>query len=166
MIATSLALASGASFGMNTYASMPALAAYADMAPAALPADGMVSLVRPSSLALETAADRPRALNEPVGLAPSSLMNSDFAPVSRPRRSAGSIGVNPSPSVTTFELSRTGISSKYRHMSAGLVTKASRSTSRRAAPRSYLGYSTFPHSEHVRCGRSGEWVAPQQVHSR
>ena len=59
---------------MNTYPSNPARAAYEDIAPAALPADGIVSLVIPSSLALDTAADKPRALKDAVGLTPSSFI--------------------------------------------------------------------------------------------
>ena len=43
------------------------------MAPAAFPAEGITSPVRPSSFALETAADRPLALKEAVGFRPSSL---------------------------------------------------------------------------------------------
>jgi hypothetical protein len=51
---------------------MPAFAAYEVIAPAALPADGMVSFVMPSSFAFETAAPSPRALNDAVGFSPSS----------------------------------------------------------------------------------------------
>ena len=63
------------------------------MAPAALPADGIVSRVRPSSLALDTAADRPLALNDPVGFSPSSLMSRSLQPNSAPRRCAWKMGV-------------------------------------------------------------------------
>ena len=43
------------------------------MAQPALPAVGMETARTPSSKARETAAERPLALNEPVGLSPSSL---------------------------------------------------------------------------------------------
>ena len=72
----------------------------------------MVSFVRPSSFAFDTAAERPRALKLAVGLTPSSLMRILGAPISRPRRSALSRGVKPSPRVTTLDSSRTGMTSK------------------------------------------------------
>ena len=53
---------------------MPPRAQYDASAPPALPADGAVSRISPSSFARDTADDSPRALNEPVGFCPSSLM--------------------------------------------------------------------------------------------
>ena len=97
---------------MKTWASTPARAAYAATAPPALPADGMVNPVAPSSTAFDTAADSPRALNEAVGLTPSSLISRLEQPSRAPRRSARAIGVNPSPRLITPAGLRTGISSK------------------------------------------------------
>ena len=47
---------------------MPALAAYAAIAPAAFPALGAATVSTPKCLAIETAADMPRALKLPVGV--------------------------------------------------------------------------------------------------
>ena len=71
--AVSTRFAGGASSGMNTWHSIPPRAQYDASAPPALPADGTVSRVSPSSFARDTAADSPRALNEPVGFWPSSF---------------------------------------------------------------------------------------------
>ena len=57
--------------------SMPARVAYAAMAAPALPLVGMARRRMPSSFAMETAMTSPRALKEPVGRRPSSLMVSD-----------------------------------------------------------------------------------------
>ena len=95
---------------------MPARAPYAASAEPALPADGMAIFVTPSSLAFETAADSPRALKLPVGLSPSSFIQMRLEPAWRCKASAGSSGVVPSPSVTMFASSRTGMSSNQRHM--------------------------------------------------
>ena len=88
LISTSMRFACGASLGINTYASIPAFAAYALIAPAALPAEGIVSRRIPSSFALDTAAPSPRALNDPVGFIPSSLICKSEQPISAPNRSA------------------------------------------------------------------------------
>src|SRR5260370_31414886 len=61
-------------------AGSPAAAAYAASAPPALPAVGAASAFAPSCFARETAAVIPRALNEPVGFSPSSLMYSRCKP--------------------------------------------------------------------------------------
>ena len=68
---------------MKTWHSMPAFAAYAAAAPPALPAVGSAIFVWPSSFAFETAAERPRALNEPVGLPASSLIRRSRKPNAR-----------------------------------------------------------------------------------
>ena len=54
----------------------------------------------PSSSAALTATVMPRSLNEPVGLAPSSLSQTS-APVSSDSRGARISGVSPSPIVTS-----------------------------------------------------------------
>ena len=58
---------------MKMCASMPAAAAYAASAPPALPAVGIATFWMPSSRHIDTAQESPRALNEPVGLTPSSF---------------------------------------------------------------------------------------------
>ena len=88
------------SFGMKTFASSPAAAAYAAIALAALPADGTDSVVAPRCAARVTAADSPRALNELVGLSDSSLTNSRVEAESRAEPRAWISGVQPSPSVS------------------------------------------------------------------
>src|ERR1022692_3454115 len=67
----------------------------------------MASFFKPKWRAMVTAADRPRALKEPVGLRPSSLMKT--LGYSRLR----SMGVKPSPRVTGGASGRTA---SYRHM--------------------------------------------------
>ena len=64
----------GVSFGMKTWHSSPAFAAYAAAAPPALPAVGSAIFRAPRAFAIVTAAPSPRALKEPVGLPASSLM--------------------------------------------------------------------------------------------
>ena len=54
----------------------------------------------PNSAAREMAADMPRALNDPVGFNPSSLMYKFGTPIFRPMDSACNNGVNPSPRLT------------------------------------------------------------------
>ena len=71
-----------------------AAAAYAASAPAALPAEGVAKCRNPYCLAIDTAIAIPRALNVPVGFAPSSLTNNPSY------RRLRSIGVHPSPSDT------------------------------------------------------------------
>jgi hypothetical protein len=53
----------------------------------------------PSAIAALTATVIPRSLNDPVGLAPSSLSHTS-APVSSDSLGAGTSGVSPSPMVT------------------------------------------------------------------
>src|ERR1035441_9095737 len=86
---------------MNMCASIPAAAAYAAMALAALPAEGMATFRMPSSTHMETAQARPRALNEAVGLSPSSFTQSCSAPMRVPNLLVRTSGVQPSPTVTT-----------------------------------------------------------------
>src|SRR6266849_3562547 len=70
----SITLAEGVSAGTTMTAGIPAAAAYAASAPPAFPAVGAAKAFAPSCLARDTAAVIPRALNEPVGFNPSSLM--------------------------------------------------------------------------------------------
>src|ERR1035441_8886359 len=102
---------------MKICASIPAAAAYAAMALAALPADGMATFLIPSSTHIETAQERPRALNDAVGFSPSSFTHSCSAPMRAPNRLVRTSGVQPSPSVTTLA-SDAGSTGAYRHMFA------------------------------------------------
>src|SRR5580700_8087076 len=89
------------------------------MAPAALPADGIATLVIPSSTHIETAQDNPRALNDPVGLMPSSFTHRSCAPRRVPRRLVWISGVMPSPRLTIAAGFETGSTGAYLHMVEG-----------------------------------------------
>ena len=89
---------------------MPARLAYAAMAAPAFPLVGIASLVTPSSLAIETAMQSPRALKEPVGNRPSSLTITRPSPVLNPTSSTS--GVMISPRLTMFSARRTGRNSR------------------------------------------------------
>ena len=64
----------------------------------------MIAL-EPSSTALDTAIVMPRSLNEPVGLAPSTLRWTS-APIRWESTGAGTSGVSPSPRVTSGSAGR------------------------------------------------------------
>src|SRR3954467_5484412 len=100
----------GVSSGIATVTGRPAAAPYAASAPAAFPAEGAASARAPSALAIDTATDMPRALNDPVGLRDSSLIQRPG-----PMRSSG---VNPSASVTAADAS-SGSTRAYRHSVGG-----------------------------------------------
>src|SRR5712692_4016566 len=114
-ISASSWLAAGASAGITTVARMPAAAAYAARAPAALPADGATRWAAPSSAARLTATAMPLALKDPVGFTLSALMCSPDSPSLRARRAGGSSGVEPSPRDVMKDRRRTGSSSSHRH---------------------------------------------------
>ncbi len=65
-----------------------------------LPVEAQMTARAPSRTAADTAQVIPRSLNEPVGLAPSSL-SSTSRPARSEMRGAGTSGVEPSWSVTT-----------------------------------------------------------------
>src|SRR6185437_3491081 len=90
---------------MKMCASIWAAAAYAARALPAFPADGIATFFMASALATLIATEIPRALNEPVGVKPSSLIQTLGNP--RLRRT----GVNPSPRVMALTSGRT---SRYR----------------------------------------------------
>ena len=69
---------------------------------------GIESDLAPSSYARDTASASPRALNDPVGLFPSSFMKRFWNSTSRARPFARMSGVHPSPRVTTNRGSWTG----------------------------------------------------------
>ncbi len=65
----------------------------------------------PSSAALETPTAAPRALKVPVGVSPSSFIQSPGTPIDWPSRGSGKSGVMPSPRLITRRASVTGSSS-------------------------------------------------------
>ena len=132
----SITFAFGVSAGMKMCASIPARAAYAAKAPAALPADGTASFCKPNCFAIEMAADMPRALKLCVGFCDSSLTHKRSVPTRAPSRGAGNKGVKPSSSVTTLPPARTGMTSRYRHIDATRSRRASLVKVRAAAARS------------------------------
>jgi hypothetical protein len=74
------------------------------MALAALPAEGIATFRMPSSTHMETAQERPRALNEAVGFSPSSFTHSSLGADARAQPPVRTSGVQPSPSVTMDSL--------------------------------------------------------------
>ena len=72
-----------------------------------LPVEAQITALAPASTALEMATVMPRSLNEPVGLAPSTLRYTS-APTRADSSGAGSSGVPPSCRVTTGVRSETG----------------------------------------------------------
>src|SRR6185437_1315589 len=96
---------------------MRAAAPYAASAAPAFPAVGTTRPGTPSALARVTAALMPRALKEPVGLRPSSLIQKRATPNERASSGDSTSGVAPSPSETGVSPSQSGRSAAYRHMS-------------------------------------------------
>ena len=85
---------------MRTTESMPARAAWAATELARLPVEAQAATLKPSWRALVRATETTRSLNEPVGLAVSSLIHSSPSPSSAARRSARTSGVKPAPRST------------------------------------------------------------------
>src|ERR1700722_3145741 len=83
---------------MKIWASIPAAAAKATIAPPAFPADGIATFLTPSPTHIDTAQESPRALKLPVGLTPSSFTHRSSLPRRAPRRVVWTRGVMPSPS--------------------------------------------------------------------
>src|SRR5712691_8720634 len=119
------------------------------MALAAFPAEGIASFGMPSSTAMETAQDRPRALNEPVGLSPSSFTHRWSAPILAPRRLVRTRGVIPSPNETIDSGFRGGSTGAYRHMLFGPSATRSRFQTRRVNSRSYRASRGPPQSHRL-----------------
>src|SRR4051812_6727197 len=94
-----------------------AAAPYAASAAPAFPAVGATSPGTPSAFARVTAALMPRALNDAVGLRPSSLIQSLATPMERAREGASSSGVMPSPSDTGVSAASIGSTARYRQRS-------------------------------------------------
>ena len=85
---------------MRTTEAMPARAAWAATELARLPVEAQAATLNPSWRALVRATDTTRSLNDPVGLAVSSLIHSSPRPSSAASRSARTSGVKPAPSST------------------------------------------------------------------
>src|SRR5207245_9140019 len=96
----SLTFAGGVAAGTTITAGSPAAAAYAANAPPALPAVGAAKAFAPSRLARVTATVIPRALNDPVGFSPSSLIYNFSRFIDAPRRFTCTNGFIPSPNDT------------------------------------------------------------------
>ncbi len=86
--------------GTITAQRRPARAAYAAADAAVFPVEAQITASEPSRTAADTAAVIPRSLNEPVGLAPSSLHHTS-APARSDSRGASTSGVEPSSRLTT-----------------------------------------------------------------
>src|SRR3972149_6814102 len=144
----------GVSAGTKTWAPMPAAAAYAASAPPAFPAEGRQPSLPPSSFARETATESPRALNDPVGLQPSSFIYKSSAPIFPAVTGARSSGVPPSPRLTIAEGSPTGRSSRYRHIVPSRPPRPDRRKDFLASSRSYTARSAAPHAVQTPWSRS------------
>ena len=118
---------------------------------------GIASFVRPSERATLMATEIPRALNDPVGLRPSSLIQT----LGNSR--LGSRGVKPSPSVAggTF-----GRASRYRQRLASLPRRDSGLKFPFKVCRSYRGKRIPASCGQTFCGISAGSPAPHLVHSR
>src|SRR6058998_1012790 len=97
---------------MSTTQVRPARVEYAAAEADVFPVDAHTTALAPSSTALEMATVIPRSLNDPVGLAPSTLSHT-LAPTRSDRRGAGTSGVAPSSRVTTGVAAVTGRKSRY-----------------------------------------------------
>src|SRR4051812_8028465 len=100
---------------------MPAAEPYAASAAPAFPAVGATRPATPSARARVTDALMPRALNDAVGLRPSSLIHRVRTPTLFASVGVGRRGVPPSPSVAGSSLSSSGRTAAYRHMSQRFV---------------------------------------------
>src|SRR5664280_1051933 len=111
-------LAVSRSEGISTTDSMPARAAWAATELARFPVEAHAATLKPSWRALVSATDTTRSLNDPVGLAVSSLIHNSPSPSSAARRSARTRGVHPAPR-STGAASVTGRRSAYRQIDLG-----------------------------------------------
>ncbi len=89
----------------------PAFAAYAAADAEVLPVEAQTTACAPCPAATLSATVMPRSLNEPVGLAPSTLIHVSECTISD-SFSAATSGVPPSPRVITGSLSETGNQSR------------------------------------------------------
>src|SRR3989338_2406748 len=136
--------AAGVSFGTTMVQPIPARAAYAAQAPAALPADGRHTCRTPSSCARVTASASPRALNDPVGIIASSLTQTGPVPNFRSSDVKRSIGVIRSPRETMDEGDLRGSIGKYFQNESPPEATSSRRRPERADAMSYEAKSALP----------------------
>ena len=120
-------LACSRSEGISTTDSIPARAAWAATELARFPVEAQAATLNPSWRALVSATDTTRSLNDPVGLAVSSLIHNSPNPSSAASRSARTSGVNPAPR-STGAASATGNRSPYRQIDRGPAAIRSRVT--------------------------------------
>src|SRR6478735_7676513 len=102
--------------GTSTAQTMPARTAYAAADAEVLPVEAQMTAFAPSSAAFEIAMVMPRSLNEPVGLAPSTLSQTS-QPVRSLTTFARTSGVPPSRRLITGVASVTGSRSRYSSIS-------------------------------------------------
>ena len=88
-----------------------------------LPVDAQITALAPAPAAMLMATVMPRSLNEPVGLAPSTLRYTS-QPVRADSTGAGSSGVPPSRRVMTGVASVTGRRSWYSAITPAMVPGA------------------------------------------
>src|SRR3712207_1527688 len=117
--------------GSSTTGRSPARDAYAAAEAEVLPVDAQTTAWAPDPAATLTATVIPRSLNDPVGLAPSTLSQTS-QPSRSDSASAGTSGVSPSPRVTTGSESRIGSRDRYRAMTPRRVPERSRTVGGRA----------------------------------
>src|SRR5262249_39344728 len=106
--------------GTRTAHVRPARAAYAAALALVLPVEAQMTAVAPRAAAMLTATGMPRALDDPVGVVPSTLRDTSH-PARADTTGAGSSGVAPSPSVTTGPPT-TGSRSPYCPITPGQLT--------------------------------------------
>ena len=106
-----------------------------------LPVEAQITASAPSRTAADTAQVMPRSLNEPVGLAPSSLSHTS-APTRSETRSASTSGVEPSSSDTTGSSGANGSRSRKRsirpdpaQMNSSSITRIARGAERMKSSR-------------------------------
>ena len=104
--------------GTNTAQVSPARTAYAAADALVLPVLAQMTARAPRAAAWVIATVMPRSLNDPVGLAPSTLSHTS-QPVRRDSSAARSSGVPPSSSVTTGVAAATGSRSRYASITPG-----------------------------------------------
>ena len=156
----------GTSFGMKMCASSPAAAAYAARALAAFPADGAASFFSRNSTHMETAHDMPRALNDPVGFSPSSLIHRSAAPMRLPGSASRQKRCH---SLSQADDRFAGGNRKRRGRNAtsnSVRMKGPRDARiARIRSRSYRT-SSGPPQVHRLCGLPDSYSRPQRLHSR
>ena len=155
-ISHSIRFTRGTSCGIKICASIFAAAAYAARALPAFPAEGMATFFTPNALATLIATEIPRALKDPVGFRPSSLIQT----LGNSR--LGRTGVKPSPSVTGLTSGRT---SRYRQRFASRPARAPR-VNFSLTFRSYRANRIPLSFAQTFWGMSDRRCAPHFVHSR